>query len=564
MTAGRDEFESFPGGRAAWWMALVVLLALVATRYQAAWFSYALDGYSDEPVVVDSALAAARGVLRPDGYVYPRWTAYSVGAVYKLLDVAGFGGDAGFLPQQASPDHLVVARLFVFAVSLATLVVTALTGRRLAGAWCGLAAAVLLACSPMFTGMSFLVTINPPASLWTALAVFFALRVYLDGRRPRDYIASAVCAGLAVACKYNAYPATFALACAHVLAPRAADGMRHRWLLIAAVVAPLVFFACNPFALVDLEQFLGAVRFLGDVYEKEWPLHYNESGSSWSDYVVRMFRFGWPYELSVAALLGTLVLLRRDWKRVPILAIAPMANFVFLGFYAVFFLRHLLPALPALALTSGVLVQACAELAARRAGASASPRARAWLATAVASVLIAGLGARALVESQTRVAHATLVDSRQAALEWMLENLPAGSRIVREDRTPEIEQHSSDYEVQVIRSIAQPDRTREAERADFVVLSGVYDRVMRDPKFAAARQAYKDFAARHELVREFKGEGVEYSGRDIRIYRIDRASAEARAGEAPRVGSELDDESRDAATTPEDAAPPRQRKDRRN
>ena len=524
MAADSERSSGFPGGRAAWWTVLALLVAFVGLRYRAAWFSYALDGYSDEPAVVDPALAAARGDLRPAEFLYPGWSAYSIGATYKALDVLGYGGAEGFLPEKAGPDHLVVARLFVFGVSLATLIATALIGRRVAGAWGGLAAAALLACSPMFTAMSFLVTVNPPASFWTAMATLFALRVYQEGGKRSDYVLSAACAGLAIGCKYNAYPAALAVVLAHFFAP--ASGRRLSNLVLAGVVVPVVFVATTPYAVLEPARFLEYVRFLGDVYEKEWPLHYDESGTSWLEYVARMVKFGWPWEMSASALLGTALLLKSDWRRAAIVAVAPLLNFVFLGFYAVFFLRHLLPALPGLAVASGVLVQACADrVAARREPASGG---RTVLASVAACVLVAGLGWRAFEQSAERVSRTELVDSRQAALEWILANVPKGSRIVREDRTPVIEEHSADYEVTFIRCIAEPDRTREAETHDYAVLSGMFDRFVRDPKFAAAREVYEQFYARHELVRDFKGNGVEYSGRDVRIYRIDKDASNVR------------------------------------
>ncbi len=552
-TAQQLEDERFPGGRRAWWLCIALLVLLAATRSSAAWYSFALDGYSDEPAVVDPALAAARGVLRPAEFLYPGWTAYSLGALYKLLDLLGYGGTAGFTPEVATPEHFVVGRLFVMAISLATLVATALLARRLVGAWAGIAAACWLACSPMFTGMSFLVTVNPPASLWTTLSILFAARVYVAGRKLGDYVLAGVCAGLAVGCKYNSYPAAAALLVAHAFAPSVAGLRHHTRALFGLALVPIVFFATTPFALFEFSRFMTSVSFLDEVYKQDWPLHTDASGSSWLAYIERMWRFGWPRELTIAAVMGAAWLTVRDARRTALLSIAALANFVFLGFYAVFFLRHLLPALPALAVLSACVVQAAVEWVGR--GRAFAERGRSLASIGVAVLVIAACGTRALLDAQTKIAKVDMPDSRQAALEWVLANIPKGARIVREERTPQIEAASADYEVLALRCIAVPDRTREVEGYDYAILSR-NRALQRDPNYAEAKLVYAEFMARHELVVRFDGNGVEYSGRDMLIYKIDKQAAAARP---PADASPTRDAPNDDA---ERAQPPRGKRKR--
>lgn len=509
------EFEGFPLARVGWWVAVVLLLLVGLTRARGAWYSYGLDGYADEPEVIDPALRAAKGDFRPERFLYPGWTSYTIGATYKVLDVVGFGGEAGFLPDEPSADHFVVGRLVVFATGLLSALVAALVGRRLFGPWAGVAACALLLASPEFVSMGYIVQVNTPASLWTALAILFAANVYRLGRRPRDYVLAGLCGGLAVGCKYNSYPAAFALLVAHLAAPRDASGWRHTWFLVGGALVPVAFLATTPYALIDFERFQESIRFLNQVYQDQhWPLHTSTSGGSWLNYLERIWKAGWPYELSIAAILGTLVWIAKDWRR-PLLVLGAAAlNLGFLGFYKVYFLRHLLPVFPPLAVMSGAAVQWAVD--------RIDPaRAKRLATSAVALLLVFGLGFRAFADTEERLEGKTKVDSRQAAKAWIEQNVPKGARIACEERSPKLE----GYAVVPTRSIAAPeDRTAEIEaKADWVIVTLMGERLIeRDPAWAGARDVYERFAARHELAVEFLGRGVDYAGRDIRIYRIVR------------------------------------------
>jgi hypothetical protein len=516
MSSDRSgEFDGFPWGRLGWWIVVSALLCLGATRASGAWYSYGLDGYADEPEVVDPALRAAKGDLRPERFLYPGWTSYTIGATYKVLDVFGYGGEAGFLTPEPTPDHFVVARLVVFATALASALVAALVARRLFGPWAGVAACALLLVSPEFTSMSYVVQVNTPASLWTALAILFSARIYLDGRRARDYVLAGICAGFAVGCKYNSYPAALPILIAHAFAPRADGRWRHGWFVFAGALVPLAFALTTPYAFLDFERFLESVRFLNSVYQDQhWPLHTSASSGSWLNYLDRIWRSGWPFELSVAALAGLWFACVSDWRRPALVLSAALANLLFLGFYKVYFLRHLLPAIPPLAMLSGAFVQRVVDGVDRE-------RARRKLATAAATALVLLLGFRAFEETQGKLAGKTKVDSRQAALEWIERNIPKGARIACEERAPKLE----GYELVQARSIAAPtDRTAEIEaQADWVVVTLMSERLIeRDPAWSGAREVYAKFADRHELAAEFLGRGVDYAGRDIRIFRVRR------------------------------------------
>jgi hypothetical protein len=131
------------------------------------------------------------------------------------------------------------------------------------------------------------------------------------------------------------------------------------------------------------------------------------------------------------------------------------------------------------------------------------------------------LGFRAFAATEAKLSGKTKTDSRSAAAEWIEANVPQGARIACEERSPKLE----GYELIPARSIAAPvDRTAELEaQADYVIVTLMSERLIeRDPAWAGAREVYERFAQRHELVAEFLGRGVDFSGRDIRIFRIVR------------------------------------------
>jgi hypothetical protein len=530
-SGGAAQWRGFPGGRSGWWAAVIAVVALTATRYGAAWFSYAFDGYADEPAVIEPALRAARGDFRPSEFLYPGFTSYTTGFVFWLLDACGYGGVEGFLPERPGPDHFVVGRLVVFAVSLATLVVTALAARRFFGAWAGISAAALCACSPLFTGMSVISNVNAPASLWTIAAIYFSARVYYDGRKLRDYLLAGACAGLAVGSKYNSYSACLALTAAHFLAPGATPLRDAKaWfrslapLIAGGVAAVAAFFAITPYALLEFGRFVEDLRYLSDIYKRHWPLHTNPSGRTWTDYVERMWAFGWPREMFVAAALGLVLTLVRDARAAAIVGVAALFNYAFLGLYPVYFLRHFLPAVPTFALFTGAAVQWGIERFGAGASSNSAPLStrRRWLCAALALAMTGALGARALHVSQARIAKAVMVDSRAAAKEWIYENVPEGARIVCEERSPFESDDESRYQVRILRCLVTPDQRAEVEQnADYVLLTLMGSaRLLKEPSFAGSQERYDEFAARHELVVELLGRGIQYSGRDIRIYKI--------------------------------------------
>jgi hypothetical protein len=450
---------------------LVVLLTLVSlSRWPAVWYSYPFEGFVDEPYLVEFAYAMARDAdPNPHFFNYGSLSFYLCAALYLVADLCGTHPlDA----EHPSPDHFVLARMLVLVLGTLAVPATAEIGRRLVGPVAGLAGACFFAAAPLYTTFSYMATVNPALACWSALAGVAAVLVYTRGRT-LDYVLAGVLAGMTVGTKYVGFSAGLVLVAAHFLAPR--NGARRGWrpLLIAGGLVPVVFLLTSPFVLLDLETFLKDLARTGEVYnlENAWEFHQSQGDHSWGDIARRMTFRGYRWAPMLLAGVGALWLSWKDWRKALLLALSPLVVWLFLGSYKVFFPRNLMGALPYLALLSGCGVHAVFVAARRFAPAPA--------AALVALGVFGWALSNPLTDTVDTVQKALRVDTRRAALEWVTGNVPKGARILREERTPPLEELTEGYEVLGYRSIVNPDRRAEAETYDYVLITVAFRRVVK-------------------------------------------------------------------------------------
>ncbi len=238
------------------WSAAIFALA-VSLRLNAAHreLPYLYDW--DEPGFSDVSFRMVEtGDLNPHRFNYPTLSTYA----YALTDAAylALGGHEGAAtPGSAAwnasardewnipQTHLALLHRQVTAwMGGATCVLTLLLAARLGLTWAAPAAALLVAISPHLIESSSHAAVGP----WTAL---FALASLLPLARPkpgrRALIASAMAAGMAAACKYNAVLVLLpALWWAGSRGPRRASHVAG-----LAAIAFVTFALCSPFVLLD-------------------------------------------------------------------------------------------------------------------------------------------------------------------------------------------------------------------------------------------------------------------------------------------------------------------------
>src|SRR5439155_15339527 len=112
-----------------------------------------------------------------------------------------------------------------------TALVTGTLARRAFGRAAGLLAGLALALAPLHVQHSHFMTVDVPATLWVAVALWCALRA-LETPTRGWFAAAGVAAGLAAGTKYNAGLVLLSVLAANGLAARRASG-RERLAMVA-------------------------------------------------------------------------------------------------------------------------------------------------------------------------------------------------------------------------------------------------------------------------------------------------------------------------------------------
>jgi 4-amino-4-deoxy-L-arabinose transferase-like glycosyltransferase len=277
----------------------------------------------------------------------------------------------------------------------------------------GLVAAALLAVAFLPVHYSHFGVNDIPALAPLCLSLVGAAGVYRDGRL-RDYALAGAALGVACATKYTAGIVVLCLLGAAVHAPN-----RLRGLGLAAALAALGFFVTNPYAVFDLQLFREGLEIQSQA-SSDGGGKLGLVGDSGVLYYLGTLTWGLGWIPALAAAAGAVWLSIRDRARALVLVPAPLLLIVFLGIQDRFFSRWILPVYPLLCLLAAwAAIEALRRLP--------------------APALVAGavLCAQGLVFS----VHNDLVlardDTRAVARDWMVANIPEGTKVVIEPIAPD-------------------------------------------------------------------------------------------------------------------------------
>jgi hypothetical protein len=333
-------------------------------------------------------------------------------------------GDFGRVVRQYSEDPTTIYRTSrALAALLCILGVLAVfsVGRRLWGGFEGLAAAGVLSFAFLPVAYSRVAVTDVGTLLPVAFALYAAVRVYEEGA-PRHYLLGGAMAGLAIGFKYTAGLVLLPLALAAL-----ADVRRRRpplGLGLALGAALLVFFATNPYFFIHFSSALHQLRGEQQLAGRFAKL--GQEGESGPVYYLWSLTWGLGWAAALGALAGVAVVARRSPARALLLAVFPVALYVYLAVQVRYFGRWLLPAYPALALLAGAAIAWVARLVPGRPLAKGATLAAVGLAVLAQPILADVRTARLLGRT----------DTRQLARDWLVRRYPPRLRIVIEPAVP--------------------------------------------------------------------------------------------------------------------------------
>jgi len=399
----------------------IILFIGVILRLWGINFGLPFQFHQDEPIIVNHAMAYGTGDLNPHFFIIPPLTSYILfvfyGAYFLLLKVAGAVTSpelfaTGFLKDPAI--FYIIGRFVVgFIPSVVSVYLTYKIASKLFSKRAALFAALAMA-------VTFLNVVNSHYIYADNLLVMFCLLSYVAMvlliQRPirRNYIASSILIGLAIATKYNGAILLPSFLLTHILVVRSANIKRviNADIAVSVVVIIGTFLVCNPFSLLDWRFFLDSMLHnTGGVY-RGWGYHIKYS----------LFE-GTGSLVTIAGIIGLISLVKEKRSIGIFLILFPFFFYLHLVFASQAYSRYVLCVIPFLLIGAGFLFF---DLIYPKIKSNIGR----FLLIAITTVLI--------IPTFVKSIKADILffekDTRIEAMEWIKSNIGQGSKIAIDNR----------------------------------------------------------------------------------------------------------------------------------
>lgn len=517
-----------------WKSTTIVLLVLLASalglRMWGIWFGLPHIFHNDEGFEIVRALQLGSGEfdftrIGKGGYFYLLFVEYGMLFVVLLaLGIVSSPAEFGELYLRDPSAFYLIGRATTAVLGTITIYLVYRIGKAAYSSAVALVAAAFLAFNVLHAYLSHLTTVDVPMTLFTTAAVFFAVKLVVDGDA-RNYVLAALMAALAATTKIPAVLVLVPLLIAHCYFVANVGGPvrqyffnKHLWQAIAIflvtyiLVTPGILFNFEYVVRMGLNRFaVGGNEFAAELADgglDELPMRANINlFVYYFDVIVDSMT--WPVFVICAAGMAYAA-----WKHRPVDVI--LLSFAIVVYVVMssstdqhlFFPRYILPALPIMALLGARLL---ADVADRIDIAKHE-----WAALALIALLVAMPTGEIAANN-----HALLkVDTRAIAKEWFDANIREGSRVFIEgsrtavsNATIPLQNSAKNLKasVEYYRN-SQPGRAKYFQLALKALSGKTYDLVGVQPHDLQDLQHYKEEGVQYFVLRpdKYPGSRLQY------------------------------------------------------
>jgi len=321
-------------------------------------------------------------------------------------------------------EVFLIARVSAAALGVLGVWLLYLTGWRLFDRRVGLVAGGLMAVAFLPVFYSHQALNDTPTIVPVSLALLGTAGVLRHGRK-RDYLIAGIGLGLGAATKYTAGVVVLPLLAATALDIRS----KHRWqgplagMALAAVVAIASFVAANPYSILDHHTFLSELQLVSPGHTVTASGKLGQAQQNGVLYYLWTLTWGLGWVPAVAALGGSVSLLKEDRGRAAVLLPAPVLFLFYMGLQSRYFGRWIMPVFPILILLAAYSTSRLLSVVV--------PSVRQF-APIVVAVVVGALIGQGLVTSIHTDMVLSRTDTQALARQWILSHIPAGSIMVVE------------------------------------------------------------------------------------------------------------------------------------
>lgn len=398
---------------------ILVLLVAIAVLGGGALRFYGLDFglpgkyHPDETPKINAIMRMVGSEdLNPQYFLHPTLLIYLTYFVNTLFHLFGMDG------QFADTARLAGRTVSAIAGTLSILWVY-LIGRKIYSPFVGLFASYLLAVLPLHVTCSRYMKEDVLLLNWVLLTILFVLKATKEGR-PGFVLFAGAAAGCATGTKYSGALTGAIIAAAPFLASGRITKINDRFIgvtVVALGLIPVFFLITTPYALLDFERFRIGISNEGTHMLKGHTVSITAASQYWMYHFSRSVLPGVSYVPAILGMAGVGLLL---WRR-------RLEDLFFVGLLIVFYCpaewvrakpapqpeRYILPCLPFLAIIGGEMLRALANSRFRS-------------LTPFIAMVAFGMPLMRTIELAGEIKY----DTRQQMADWMIDNLPKGSKVL--------------------------------------------------------------------------------------------------------------------------------------